>query len=148
MDNKRNKVSLEFDVTDLPMVADAFSIARNTAMMCGRPVAKERLERLRQAVEALVPEPARVFDGEVWAEIGAALSTAARWSLAVERPDWRGSYYRTGWLVVTVDGKRWKSDGSEHSAAGPEAAAVAALLAELAPVGCERDPDGCRLLPE
>lgn len=89
MDNKRNKFTIEYDIADLPMVVHALAIARNTAMMCGHTVAKERLEHLRKIVDGLVPPAARVFDDQVWCEICLAIYDSPEWSVDIARPNWK-----------------------------------------------------------
>jgi len=140
--NKRNRVAFEFDATDLPMIVHAFAIARNTAMMCGHDGAKRRLEELRQAVDALVPEGARVFDGEVWCEIGMALRDAKAWTVGIALDSWSRSYERTGRIGVRLGNTTWMSKASEYGAASPELQAVRELVRDLAPMDCqEAQPD-------
>lgn len=55
MDNGRTKRILELDASDLPMLAEALGLARNTAMMCDQPIAKKRLEILRKMLTSSPP---------------------------------------------------------------------------------------------
>jgi hypothetical protein len=141
MSDNMRKVTLEFDVCDLPMLAHAMAIARNTALMCSAPKAKARAEEIRQQFEALIPEAARVFDdgfGFSWSEIGQALLTheGDDVSVAVEPPDWRKDRWwdEKGYIVVRVGAKSWKSEDNRHPVGGDAVKAVAALVEELRPL--------------
>src|SRR3546814_15586650 len=114
MDNGRTKVMLEFDASDLPMLAEALGLARNTALMNGQPVAQQRLETLRRMVNAMVPAGARIFDGEVWSEICLALYDGGDWKVSIHRHSWRGKYRHEGYILVSVGHKERKSRNS-HS---------------------------------
>lgn len=144
MGNKRTEVVFSFEKTDLPMIADAFMIARNAALMSGNRLAQQRLEQLRLMIEACVPQEARIFDGEIWAEIGIALSTARTWSISVVPVSWRPSWDRTGQITVEIDGSKWASEDCNYAPDCAEMAAVAALLEDLAPLGAERVPPPAR----
>src|SRR3546814_20316368 len=95
MDNGRTKVMLEFDASDLPMLAEALGLARNTAMMNGQPVAQKRLETLRKMVDAMIPAGARLFDGEVWSEICLAMYNGEDWDVSIHRTSCRPKVDRT-----------------------------------------------------
>jgi hypothetical protein len=125
------KVSFEFDVTDLPMLAHALMIARNTAMMCGNKQAEARLESLRECVDALIPEGALVLDAFDWAEIGMALPKAQEVEVRIDKASWRGSWYREGHITVDVDGKTWSTNCSSFFPDGKEIEAVREVIGQL-----------------
>jgi len=137
----RHKVTVEFELSDLAMVADAFMIARNTAMMCGNAKAQERLEQLRRMIDEMVPKEARIFNRYCWSEIGMALRTAKQWRVCIVKSNWRRRWETTGYLGVEVDGRGWHSKEIGYSMQSAAFTAVGAVLDGLAALDAERLPD-------
>lgn len=154
MSNMKNKRTLEFDVSDAPMLIHAMQIAANTAMMCGHPDARKRFQAYRKVFEQFVPAEAAWFDEETWGDIGEALVTATGFhvyldltrfeKLALERGErisWRAREdldlvidFRQGEEIV----RRFKSKyGFKGKAGDPRVAAVFKVLDDLAPMTCE-----------
>jgi hypothetical protein len=129
------KVSLEFAETDLPLLADALRTAACTAMMTGNHAAQKRLDSYRTAVNALIPEPARVFTGASWSEICMALGNSKTYSVGFEEWGWdkAGKY---GVIHVTIGNQRWRSDDYKHYPANGTIDAVIAALDAVAPMDC------------
>jgi hypothetical protein len=135
------KVTLEFDVADLPMLADSLRTTACEAMMEGRPGARKRIKAYRQAIDALIPEAARVFDGLTWSEICLALADARHYQVGFEEwgYEWKkdgsggGTYGR---IYVVVGDKRFGSHDYKHFRIS--LAAVADLVHQMAPLDCSR----------
>lgn len=134
MSNGRNKVTIEYDVTDLPMIAHAFLLAGNRAMMSGAPEAEARLRVLEQTIQAMIPEEARLFHALHWAEIGTALEAGSEWKVEfVETEGVWTRQIRNGHILVTVGDKVYRSE-KQVSANSPALEAVTNLLNDLAPI--------------
>lgn len=137
-DNKT--VSLSFSIGDLPMIAQAFSIARATAMCCGNKIAKHRLDNYTKMVEALIPPEAKIFDPEEWAEICASIATCKEYSVRISHIEgrWnRHNHYVTGGRIeIKVDNETWESDwlryGNEYTTSSPEYLTIKAMMQEMA----------------
>jgi len=135
--NSRLKRTLEFDLSDAPAIAHALSVGASTAMLCSHPLAQQRLAQYRDEVRLLVSPEAKLFDEEVWCEIGVTLSKAEAFSVNLRRVSWAASYEREGRIVVTIGAKRWESDSFKKFPSGaPEVEAVYNVLSELAPLSC------------
>lgn len=138
------KVTLEFDVADLPMLADSLRTTICEAMISERPRAKARAERYRTMIEALVPEPARVFDGMTWSDICIALEGAGSYSVGFEQwgSDWSresgGRVY--GIIYVAIGGRRWSSHDTRNVRGSGALEAVRELVATMAPLDCVHVP--------
>lgn len=105
MSNRRNGLTITFGLADLPMLAGAFSIARNAAMMSGRPRHKARLEAFRLQVEAAIPPAAKLFGTYDFCDIVLAIEAGATYSVRAERKDWYGDHT----ILVTVGDKSYKA---------------------------------------
>jgi hypothetical protein len=132
-------VSLQFSVGDLPMICYAFKIARATAMMCRNKIAEKRLEEYVKMVDALIPEEARLFNTEEWAEICICIAACKEWSITIGSPEWdrHGHHVGRGRIRVQVDNEVWLHDwlgsGRENlTTQSPEFLAVEKLLQEIA----------------
>lgn len=146
MSNMQNKRTLEFDVTDAPMMLHAMQIAANTAMMCGHPSARARFQQYRDFFKSLIPAEANFFGKEVWGEIGMALATAKTFRVYLDednfdkmdrargRPRWNVGYC----LFVQIGDTAWKAkyELRDMKAGDPRARAVHDLLQSLAPIDC------------
>lgn len=140
MSNDRLKRTLEFDLTDAPMLAHAMRIAACTALMCGHKDAQKRLDQYQAFLAQLVPPEAKHFEEEVWAEIGMALGEAKSFRVTLCKDSWRNhQWVREGRIVVHVDDRTFDaSKGFERFGwDAPELKAVFKMLTELAPMGCE-----------
>lgn len=105
MSNGMNKFVVEFDIGDAPMIVRAFSIARNTAMMCGYPDAQKRFERYRAIVKQFVPLTAKLFDEEQWSLIMAKLQEAKNFTIAfTPRYSWvrEKTMEDEGTIIITI----------------------------------------------
>lgn len=143
MSNNRTGVTLSFfDISDLPALAHALMIARNTAMMSGKPVAAQRLQALQEQVSALIPDAVKVFDEADWCEILAAIYEGEEWSVDVRKPRGHDSFWvREGHICVEIGDKTWLSRARDHSLDTPVVDDLRALLEEIAPLpryGCGR----------
>lgn len=147
LDNNRLKRQIEISLMDALMLARGALIAANTAMMAQRPKAEERLRQYQAMFEELVPEAARVFSGEVWAELGMAMEVAQSIHVTLEPPPWRQGLWHGGHITVIVTSAgetsetapvlRFTSLSSEHEQGSPALEAVRDVLAELAPIECD-----------
>ncbi len=134
-DNKRTKVTYEFDLADLPMIAQAFLISGNTQMMCGHGAAKNRMYELMQQIEEKIPAGARIFDDGAWFEIVTALYSAKTWSVGITVPDYRkNSFWVRGHITVSVDGKSWRTTEMGYEKGAKEIDQVREALQALAPL--------------
>jgi hypothetical protein len=138
-------ISLQISVGDLPMMAHAFMIARNTALMCGHSVAKKRLAAYLAQIEALIPPEIRIFDPEVWAEICAAISTCNDWSCGIREPRWDRNHHEPGCIVIRVDDKTWvqrpkyfKPEWSVSKPEWPEFPVIENFLMEVSGIESKR----------
>lgn len=145
-DNKRLKRTIDIDLMDALMLARAAGIGANTAMMGQHSRAEKGLREYREKFMELVPEAARVFDGETWSEIGMAIDEARTIHVTLEPPRWRDNLWSGGHVVVTVTGAaagdtpapvwRFLTRDSDHKQGTPAVEAVHDVLAELAPMDC------------
>lgn len=138
------KVTLEFDRGDLPMLASSLRTTIAEAMMSNRPRAKERAERIRASIEALIPPPAKIFDGITWSEICIALDGAATFSVGFEHWGYQwnkesGSREK-GRIYVAVGGRAWGTRGTDNPRDGGLIEQVRDLVAEMAPLDCVHVP--------
>ncbi|USN14081.1 hypothetical protein KABACHOK_02450 [Brevundimonas phage vB_BpoS-Kabachok] len=152
MSNSRNKRTIEFDVTDAPMLMQAMGLAAATAMMCGHPGARKRFDQYKAMFKAFVPPEADLFDDEDWAQMGMALAKAKAFRVIADLDRWdkakkaRGEYvgrYTKLALSVEIDvgddtytvaakyGVKLEPEGD------PRVRAVYDVLADLAPMDCQ-----------
>jgi hypothetical protein len=141
-DNSRLKRTLEFDLTDAPMLVHALSIAAATAKMCGLKDAEQKLRAYKAILAQFVPPEAKLFEEEAWAEIGMALATSPTFLVSITRARWEHGQplYRwsEGMVTVTMPGRQWQSDRRTlYKPGAPEFKAVFDVLSALAPIGCE-----------
>ncbi|AFU88116.1 hypothetical protein CcrColossus_gp246 [Caulobacter phage CcrColossus] len=142
MTNDRLKRSIEFDLTDAPMLMHAMSIAACTAMMCGQPGADKKLRAYKAVFQAFVPPEAAGFVEERWAEMGMALMTAKTFHVTVLPRSWESSktWWSEGYLTVILDGKPYHADRgvSPYVKRGDDAApqALHRYLQDIAPMDC------------
>ena len=139
MTNNRLKRTLEFDVTDAPMLMHALRIGACTAMMCGHKDADQKMRAYEAILKQFVPEAAKMFDEEVWASMGIALTTAKAFEVTLIRDRWeRQSWYAPkGRLAVIVREKIFQA-GWDHKYAfdDPALRLLYDTLTEIAPLDC------------
>lgn len=139
-------VTFKVNVTDLPMIGDAFAIERNCNMMSGRKAAKKIAENYRIEVEQKGHAVAALFDGEVWAELGVALEAAKTWDIVANGG---GRWEAPKEIHVVIDGTVFASEptwrlwgfGKDRERTEKTEAAMVALegvLEHLAPMDCVR----------
>lgn len=140
MTNRPNTRSLEFEVSDAPMLVHALAIAACTAKMCSRPDAEQRLRKYQEIVAKFAPPEAKMFDEEVWAEMGMALVGAQRFHVKIDKSRWETEFnpWAGGVLIVEIGGKKWQDNRvvERHKPGAPEVKAVCKALQEIAPVDC------------
>lgn len=143
-DNRRHTRTMEFEVSDAPALMRAFSIAACTAMMCGHKGAQARLDRYKKLMAEFVPAEAKLFDEEVWCEIGIALVNAKTFRVALTQAGWhRHHWVHDGKLTVYVDDVRFDTQGIETYRPGaPEIEAIYKVLTDLAPIDCVGTMEG------
>lgn len=134
-DNKT--ISLSFSVGDLPMIAHAFSIARATAMMCGNKIAMKRLDEYHKTIAALIPEAAKIFGEEEWAEIFICIAVCKEWRIGISHASYNWHTRQTlGRIEICVDQRKWESEwlrGKDgYTTDSPEFHAVRDLLEQCA----------------
>lgn len=138
--NQQRVRSLEFDVMDAPMIRHSLTIGANTAMLCGQPLAKDRLREYTAILDKLIPPAAALFDEERWAELGMALASASAFEVTLDAPIWsrggRNSWNQDGQITVRIGSKEWGSYKTDYKVGSPHIAAVHKLLSELAPMDC------------
>jgi hypothetical protein len=133
------KVILEFDVADLPMLAAALRTTACEALMCGRPGARERIDAYRSAIEKMIPEPARIFDGLTWSEICLALNGATSYSVRFEEWGYHSeSRSKYGMIYVSIGNKRYGSHDFRNLRDTLDT--VQELVAAMAPLDCTHVP--------
>lgn len=140
-DNKRHMRTLEYDVADAPMIAEALMLAVTRAMIGGTKDAMKRMKAYEDFVLQMVPEPVRIFDACEWAEMGMALSTAKTWGVGLIHREWEDGWRGDGPIAVYIDDQLWRSEGGRvggYREGEPLIEQVAAVLADLAPMDCER----------
>lgn len=153
MSNSQNKRTLEFDVTDAPMLLHAMSIAAATAHMCGHPLARKRFDQYKAMLKAYVPPEADLFDEEVWGEMGMVLSSAKAFTVRADlstfhqgckdRGEYVGRYMTKLVLYVDIDtGTKVRTYEARYGVklepeGDPRVKAVYDVLAELAPLDCQ-----------
>jgi hypothetical protein len=140
--NGRNVRMVPIQLGDILMLMEAMRLAGNTAMMSSLPLAEKRLREYQAMFDDMVPAGARIFDGEVWAEINITLATATSYRVFVQKKDERyywGSDY-SGYLIVQVGERSWRSLKWDVRNDGEEMKAVIQTLEELAPLDCVRTP--------
>lgn len=152
MSNNRNMRTMEFDVSDAPMLLHAMAIAAATALMCGHPDARKRFERYKDLFKSFVPPEADLFDEETWGDIGMVLAQAQAFRVIADlhpidrRRKEKGEYvspYSTKLrLRVEVDvGEKTRAFETKYGVdikpdGDPRVKAVHDVLAELAPLDC------------
>lgn len=138
------KVTLEFDVADLPMLAESLRTTACEALLENRPHARERIDRYRKMIDALIPDGARVFDGLTWSEICVEFNGAPDYAVGFEEwgYEWKkdgvgGTYGR---IFVIVGSRRFSSADYKHYRDGDVLEVVASLVHQMAPLECRRIP--------
>jgi hypothetical protein len=139
LDNKHLKHTLEFDEADAPVIMRAFSLAAATAMMCGHPGAKKKMQAYQAMMVKFVPDAAKHFDEEVWCEIGIALASATRFEVTLCKDGWHNHHWvREGRVSILVDGRRFDAEGIDRYRFGdPILQQVFDAIRDLAPMDCE-----------
>lgn len=138
------KVTLEFDVSDLPLLANSLRTTTCEALISDRPRAKARAEQYRRAIEDLIPEPARVFDGLTWSEICIALEGANSYSVGFEH--WGYDFSKEsgsrsqGLIFVAIGDRRWSSRDHHILRDDGTIESVRGLVGEMAPLDCVHVP--------
>lgn len=137
----RFKRSIDIDIRHALMLAKAMQLAANTAMFTSNPDAELLLRQYQATFDALVPEGARVFGGNAWAEIAEAIDDAASYRVEIDSSLTSGRWYSNpeGSIRITVGAKSWKTKEWRYTANGAEIDAVRALLAEMAPLDCKEE---------
>jgi hypothetical protein len=153
MSNMQNKRTLEFDVSDAPMLVHAMQIAANTAMMCGHPDARKRFQQYREVFQSFAPPEAAFFDEETWGEMGMALAQASAFHVYMDIDSFeRREFTQRGYLSYSARNSmdlwvsftrkdqepiRFRSKyGFKGSKDDPRVEQVFKALAELAPLDC------------
>jgi hypothetical protein len=146
-DNNRLKRTLEFDLTDAPIIAHAFAIAATTAMMCGAPNAKQKMIRYMEIIKQVMPVEATWFDDQHWCEIGVALGTATGFLVTILPPKWDKDFpnpskinmYKGGIISVVIGQKVWQDNRlCKHTLPGSsDVKALHDVLKEIAPMSCD-----------
>jgi hypothetical protein len=137
------KVTLDFDISDLPLLTAGMRTAAAEAMMENKPRAKERLQLLRERIMAIVPEPLHIFGGLTLGEICIAVSESKTWAVGFEK--WGYKWDRTGnaggdhgYVIVYADGRGWKSRENQHLRDGGIIDKVAEAVSAIAPLDSVR----------
>lgn len=133
MSDNRNKVTIEFDIADLTIIADALMIGRNTAMMYSNKVAEKRMERLREMFETLAPKEAQYFGRHDFTELCIALRGAKVWDVEFES---KWGYFDC--IIVTIDDKKWKTDCRDIKRGDGKLEEIVEFMEEFAPLSAER----------
>lgn len=138
-DNKRLKGTFEYDLMDAPMIVHALQIAANTALMCGNPDARVKLQAYRDLLKTTAPACVFLFDEEQWAEMGMALVTAKRMRIELDLPPYmRDQYWRREKAIkIDVDGFVIMSRDVRFEGSCPEFNEVCEYLKQIAPLTCE-----------
>ncbi len=138
--NKRDKIVLEIDRMDVPMIRHALGIGGNTAMLCSHGKAKARFREYEAVLLPHIPPEAALFEEEAWGELGLALAKAEFFHVTLEPKDRhvKDDWWWDGHLVVTVGEERFATNPWRHPVkrGGPEAENLHRVLAELAPMDC------------
>jgi hypothetical protein len=140
-------VPFEVEEGDLPMLARALLIARNTAMMSGHGVAQSRLEDYIRTVGAAVHPTSKLFDEMAWSEIVMAVMGGADWSVQAEERNWRWISGREIAVTVSAGDRTWRSQRTDLPAGGSDVCDVRDLLRDMAPVGSRCLDDGADPAP-
>lgn len=145
--NNQLKRTMEFDLTDAPMLMAAVQTAVCVAFMNGKGGAKKRLKQYQEHFQQLIPEAAKRFEEETWAEIGMALRDAETIHITIVPRSWEQekSWWSDGPMRVSIR----NAEGAErkfHSDAGLGSYVkrgdnaivqqLAETLTELAPMDC------------
>lgn len=146
MSNMQNKRTLEFDVTDAPMLMRAMMIAGNTALFSQASDARARFQHYMNQFKALIPAEADFFSEFAWGEIGMKLENAKSFRVFLDedqfdknrRAEGRGRWNVGYCLFVQVDTTTWKAvyDLRDMKARDPRAKALFDVLTALAPIDC------------
>lgn len=142
MDNGRRKLVLEFDEMDAPMILHALRIGATTAMMCGHPDAKIRLNKYCEFVKQFIPPAAQLFGEEEWGEIGIAMDGQTEFTVFLAPLTWRETEYwnpkySEGQIVVRVGRRAWRSNDSNFRQGDERVQLVLDTLNQLAPMDCK-----------
>lgn len=138
-DNKRLKGTFEYDLMDAPMIVHALQIAANTALMCGNPDARVKLQAYRDLLKATAPACAFLFNEEHWAEMGMALVTAKKMRIELGLPPYmKGERWRREKAIkIDVDGFVIFTRDARFVGSCPEFNEVCEYLKQIAPLTCE-----------
>lgn len=118
---------MTFELADLPMLASALSIGRNTAMMYHRERQKLRMEEYRKAFEEAIPYAARVFSPYDFCDIVLAISEGASYEVRAERR----TYYSDHDVIATVGDRSYRSKDQYREGHEAVVQAVRELFDEL-----------------
>lgn len=136
--------TMEFDLTDAPMMMAAMRLKSCEAMMCGHKHAKKRFGEYQETFQALIPPVVAKFEEEVWSELGQLLKTARAFRVTVEAKRWERdrSWWQDGPLVVYISGHRFAGEAGGLKCYVPRGEdehpkALFEVLRELAPMDCE-----------
>ncbi len=132
--DNRTKATLRFDISDAPMLFHAMVIARNTAWMSGRHMAKERLERYKAMIAEVMPPITNRFDEEGWAEMGMTLCTAPSFRVHFVKGH---SWDKMARCMITTGEQTWGSRREDFDPNSADAEAVFEALQQIAPLDCE-----------
>jgi len=141
MADNNNKITFAFNLSDLPMMADAMSIAGCTAMLCGQPAAQKRCDEIKEMIEAHIPPILNLIDGEEWINIVLLLGKSTKWNVYEGGSSWSR---HTRYYKIIIDDKVWQSKGwiDDKVSKTERAANIAGLveaLDSMAPLTTERD---------
>lgn len=143
MSNGPNKRSFEYDIADAPMLLHALRIGASTAMLCGHKGAERRMRLYVQVLKDAQLPGMELFDEEVFAELGEALTLAVSYEVIVEKQGSVSSHWRAERSVAVKVTDRFGAVSTyftdhRHQASGEKLeatlVAVRRLMAELAPV--------------
>lgn len=134
MTNSRRTATFEFQLGDLPMMAHAMMIERNTEIMSGRKIAAARADAIAKQIDACAPDIARIFDEGVFCELCAALAEAPEWAVSIKKARFRTWEHSPGQIAVEIGAKTFLSDEATYTDASPQVELLRAFLDEVSPV--------------
>lgn len=136
-DNSRRKFSMEFDVGDILMIADALMIGTTTAMMCAGNQHKERLDQLTKQFLELSPIPKKSrSDGYAWFSACQKLRTARTYEAFAKQEDGYRTLYKGKAIIhIQVDDKVFKiGDHIPEEEAQAAISDINSFLEEISPI--------------
>lgn len=128
--NKHPGLTMTFGLADLPMLAGALSIGRNTAMMYHKPRQQARMEEYRKAFDEAIPYAARAFGRYDFYDIVTAVSEGARYEVHAQGRD-RWSHDKH--VLVVMPDRTYSSKDAYREGVEAVVAAVKELLDEISP---------------